>query len=678
MAVKKQTTTRSSVAKTKPAAKKVPAKKPVKKTVRKTPAKKTVTKAPAKKAPTKSSVPRKTPAKKKSTATKQSVKSTAPKQTREESEVTIPKNMSIRAREKSLVLQHEWTKAMYKIAYTSGLCFAVVGGTLALLSVFGNLQSYTQTALVLDLDSATNVSLVPQLQVISDIPNEITSEYKVNFSLNDVSLIKARLFKVGATSGYPELELTRLQNDRYGVTINPASYPRGWYDLVISYTPSNTQYDSPVKKVGTFHLGAFIDGQSEVPPEVIADPNSPTVVAPIDDTPALESFRIFTQNESVSGTVVVGLAAPAQYEVIELYARSLNSLNSQFIGLATERFGQRQFAFDSNSRLANGTYELYAQSKNSAGALVKTQGIRVVVANPISSDSTGSNTGSSAGATRDTNRVPLTSEESAPVRFGGDVLDREFADVDFIRTETTDSATESETVRLLNENMQQIVQLVETYAVARQSGDEMLIQDAQNSIDQMRNAIVYQVMSDERMKDLADNIDERLTEKLQEIENRVDAFEAVRAERTGGDSAVDTDNDGISDFDEINLYQTNPEEPDTDGDGFLDGVEIIRGFNPNSAEAEAVISYESPRESFALVRDEVLSVTTVEPVVTDTEAGPAVQTLITGTGIPNSFATLYIFSSPIVVTVKTDSDGSFVYTLDKELADGEHLSLIHI
>jgi hypothetical protein len=38
----------------------------------------------------------------------------------------------------------------------------------------------------------------------------------------------------------------------------------------------------------------------------------------------------------------------------------------------------------------------------------------------------------------------------------------------------------------------------------------------------------------------------------------------------------DSDGDGISDEDEINLYGTNPESNDTDGDGLLDGEEILR------------------------------------------------------------------------------------------------------
>ncbi len=46
--------------------------------------------------------------------------------------------------------------------------------------------------------------------------------------------------------------------------------------------------------------------------------------------------------------------------------------------------------------------------------------------------------------------------------------------------------------------------------------------------------------------------------------------------------------------------------------------------------------------------------------------------LITGKGLPNSFVTLYIFSTPIVVTVRTGRDGSWSYILDRELDDGEH------
>lgn len=42
----------------------------------------------------------------------------------------------------------------------------------------------------------------------------------------------------------------------------------------------------------------------------------------------------------------------------------------------------------------------------------------------------------------------------------------------------------------------------------------------------------------------------------------------------------DTDNDGLSDWTEINKWHTDPLKADTDGDGFRDGLEVVKGFNP--------------------------------------------------------------------------------------------------
>ncbi len=43
---------------------------------------------------------------------------------------------------------------------------------------------------------------------------------------------------------------------------------------------------------------------------------------------------------------------------------------------------------------------------------------------------------------------------------------------------------------------------------------------------------------------------------------------------------LDTDNDGINDYDELNVYGTSPYLSDTDGDGLLDGAEISSGGDP--------------------------------------------------------------------------------------------------
>lgn len=52
---------------------------------------------------------------------------------------------------------------------------------------------------------------------------------------------------------------------------------------------------------------------------------------------------------------------------------------------------------------------------------------------------------------------------------------------------------------------------------------------------------------------------------------------------------IDTDGDGLSDYDEIFVYGTDPLKVDTDGDGIPDGYEVADGLNPlvNDAHADA-------------------------------------------------------------------------------------------
>ena len=42
----------------------------------------------------------------------------------------------------------------------------------------------------------------------------------------------------------------------------------------------------------------------------------------------------------------------------------------------------------------------------------------------------------------------------------------------------------------------------------------------------------------------------------------------------------DNDSDGLIDWEEVKIYQTNPLKSDTDGDGNPDGAEVANGYNP--------------------------------------------------------------------------------------------------
>lgn len=45
----------------------------------------------------------------------------------------------------------------------------------------------------------------------------------------------------------------------------------------------------------------------------------------------------------------------------------------------------------------------------------------------------------------------------------------------------------------------------------------------------------------------------------------------------------DMDGDGVPDWDEMNIYHTDPNNSDTDGDGFSDWVELNNGYSPHNA-----------------------------------------------------------------------------------------------
>lgn len=46
------------------------------------------------------------------------------------------------------------------------------------------------------------------------------------------------------------------------------------------------------------------------------------------------------------------------------------------------------------------------------------------------------------------------------------------------------------------------------------------------------------------------------------------------------DTSIDSDADGLSDADEVNIWKTDPAKTDTDGDSYPDGTEVKGGYNP--------------------------------------------------------------------------------------------------
>ena len=129
----------------------------------------------------------------------------------------------------------------------------------------------------------------------------------------------------------------------------------------------------------------------------------------------------------------------------------------------------------------------------------------------------------------------------------------------------------------------------------------------------------------------------------------------------------DSNKDGISDYEAVHVYNMSPVAPAVvssyQGRSISAGEKVLLGFDPTKTEIVKV-EKEDPIQSVTPV---VETYKVKEVALTETKA-----VVLKGQALPNSFITIYIYSTPIIVTVKTDSNGEWQYTLDKELENGDH------
>jgi hypothetical protein len=682
------------------------------------------------------------------------------------SNITLPTRMSIRAREKVLVLAEALELRTHRPAYALTMTFGM------LFVVFGSFVGFNEISFESNCDDGIcslqqtaelSASLTPTVTLMAPLPSTIQDTFQIIVSTEHLTTLNVYLeawdfLGKKLTTNVP---ISALSGARYSLTIPGSELaPNNYTLLVDTYinqqkkstitlgqfrvavggtvvgTPSSTQSAPVVPLTSTTNsLPASYSGASSSASsasqsgpagttnqvtnsqsvqvsslsEVVGSDIITTSTTTTETTSDINGVATTTTTQAVvqtqatlelakpnaitltAGSMLSGMAAiridTSSPQPIAIYLRRVQGTEQQLAGRA--QTGAQTFMLNTRN-FPNGTYELFAKSLGLSN-VTKSNSLRITISNPTEQME---------------NPVPLTSpiinEEREVLRITRDViapaapLQTQSPQSNLTETATALQRDASSPIGIsMSENfdLQEPIRqralekladdtdtldaLFTRFAVAIQSGDVDLIREARQAITNYQRLIVERALANEEDRFIADDLSLSLEAELEQIAKKVETFESLRRERLEGSSSTDTDGDGITDTDERVLFGTDPLKADTDGDGFTDGVEIIKGFDPLNAASEAVIAYRSPRETVGITANENLQVTEVIPAVQLTNGADEtnesiVQATVRGRALANSFVTLYIFSTPTVVTVRTEADGSFEYTFSKELEDGQH------
>lgn len=619
--------------------------------------------------------------------------------------VVLPQNVSLRAKSKASVIASlifsDFSQPAKKLAYTSGICFVLFG---AVLSIANSILEYTNNsqAQLISTDESSTTTLanpntttavvdeVPKIEGLPSIPAVLEADKEFILSASLVSKVEIFL-EEEATLYKKNLPVTALLNDRYQFIIPAAGLRSGKYQVKARLTSllgtnfsverigefevpdKTTPLESPVIEdgtsdntaVATTSISKATTTKIETAPVTEIEEPLPTPVPLLPD-PMVISVQTFSSEFTAPSTIQV--VAPATAKKVLLFLRKNLSTTLVPLGPAIQSSSKWLYLFNP-ANTPNGTYEIIAKADIDGKIIVsEPKEITVAVPSTVALKTTPPPEVKVPPADEIVETAEVSSPETLPVRPLTTIADIQFD------SSTTTARTREEVDAIFQANKDELNKLLQNYAAAQQSGDQLLISIATAKLQQMQRELVENLLRNPELNLIADDAADFITERITSTQRKIEIFEELRRNGSNLKTSLDTDGDGISDFDEEYLYNTDPKSPDTDRDGVTDGVEITKGFDPLDSSPEAIVRYSSPKQSLALVAPETLKINSVSPVLRfdispDT---PPVQAEVSGVGIPNSFVTLYIFSTPTVVTVKTDSDGSFVYTFENELEDGEH------
>ncbi len=399
--------------------------------------------------------------------------------------------------------------------------------------------------------------------------------------------------------------------------------------------------------------GAATASTATTSSSTMASAPTPPVALPIIRLKAGDG-SVFSETEPVEIAVQNGPVSQ-----VYLYVRDSVSTFPRFIGVATRRTEAEWYFNWFTGNTPNGRYLLFALAATPQGQ-VQSQLVSITVDNVVAMHTTPAQQHVSEDIVETSQAIVAEAALPLPepVPAGKpDVADEETLPSPGARTLFTahQSEFEPEFARLSS---------------ALRSQDQVLRERVVTRIDDLVTQILEQEASPEVVKVAFRTL---VDGKIAEYTAQVSRVDALIAERQRADLLQDTDHDTISDFDEVTLFNTDPLVADTDNDGFVDGAEILAGYDPLSDARETLLTYESPKEA-GVYRADILSVDTIAAaaVLTASSTPSGAGILLRGKALPNSFVTLYLYSTPIIVTIRTDVEGAWEYRFEQELEDGAH------
>lgn len=465
-------------------------------------------------------------------------------------------------------------------------------------------------------------------------------------------------------------QATVTDTDTWRLEWSSKNIPDGIYYFYADVVRNGVTIKSASRKLTIANNTALSTAQSTTASTTEVTATQDAKVATIDTAMLKPSITLsFSEDTPFSGFVDLHIeTSPVLW--VELYAVPKNSLTAQFLGLASKN-ADTDWVFSWNTvQVPNGEYTIYSRVKSAYGF---TEGARssVRVLNQIATAYTTEQEQQFDSLQSASDEDITTTVEVDDTGEATPTSDVYVEPVDsFVQKLSFDETKNGEVSDLLLAFRKELDSLLTEYARAKRADDVEGLRAIEDKLDALKNDLLKRLPDTIGKKEIIDQISTYLSEVTYRLRESTLRNETILRERVGDAITRDSDKDGISDYDEVHLYKTNPFSADTDGDGHIDSSEISLGYDPHDSTQEALVTYQSPQDS-GIVRNDILVVDEIVTLTPD-KAGELPKAVLSGKGLPNSFVTLYIYSTPIIVTVKTDENGNWSYIFDKELESGNH------